>query len=77
MKSFFSPQSLKVQFIMAVKAWQQDHETLGYSASAARKQRQMNAGTRLAFFFSSFYLVWVFSSWDSATISRVNLLSSI
>lgn len=46
-------QSLRIQYITSRKGWHQEREAAGHIESAVRKQREMNAGTQLAFFFHS------------------------
>ena len=36
---------------MLEKAWQQEREAAGHMASTVRKQREMDAGAQLTFFF--------------------------
>ena len=52
---------LKVQSIMAEKAWWQEHEAAGHIASTVRKQREMDAGAQLTVSLQDPSL------WDGAT----------
>lgn len=49
--------SESTQSVMVGKVWRQEHEAAGHTASAVRKQR-MDAGTQLAFSFSSVPGLW-------------------